>query len=68
MTHEDFPYYFICRKCAKKKGGRWPKGHCATVSLVVCKYCKGKNHKKDEYIAPYVDYDWKKMDTRRLRD
>jgi hypothetical protein len=40
-------------------GGEWPKGHIATVVLKKCEYCNGKNHEETEFIAPWVDYNWK---------
>lgn len=50
--------YWICDTCAKERGGKWPKGHVATVSLMKCGYCDGKNHGSQEAIAPWVDYNW----------
>ncbi len=54
-----FPHYWICNSCAKEMGGEWPKGHIATVVLKKCEYCNGKNHEETEFIAPWVDYNWK---------
>lgn len=30
---------YICSMCARKYGGRWPKGHCATVHEGPCDIC-----------------------------
>ena len=37
-------------------GGKWPKGHCATVMNGQCKYCKIKSIT----IIPWVDFNWPK--------
>lgn len=36
---QEFPHGYICGTCAKKKGLRWPKGHCATATIEECPYC-----------------------------
>ena len=56
-TEEKFPHYWICDACAKERGGVWPEGLCATLLQTACKYCRGEKQ-KEEFIAPYVDYDW----------
>lgn len=30
---------YLCSPCARKHGGRWPKGHCATVHTGPCDVC-----------------------------
>ena len=49
--------YWICYICATELGGKWPKGHVATVSEGVCDTCEGKKQVW-KIVAPYVDYDW----------
>jgi hypothetical protein len=53
-----FPHYWICGVCAKERGGVWPKGHVATIAQKKCEYCNGKNHTSEDFIAPWVDYNW----------
>ena len=50
---EKLPYYSICIKCAKKKGGTWPKRHCATFWNGKCPYC-------EEYsgLCSVGDWEW----------
>lgn len=40
MNKSQFQHSHICSACAKKKGLRWPKGHCATQHYDECPYCK----------------------------
>ncbi len=61
---ERFPHYWICFECAENKGGTWPPGHCATVHTGECPYCL----KKDVTVIPFVDFDWKDLDTIQWRD
>ena len=71
-TKDKFPHYWMCHKCALAMGGSWPAGHVATVVQKPCEYCGGKNHGVDEFIAPWVDYDWSEADlavaARLMRD
>lgn len=68
VEHETaFPHYWICSECAKERGGSWPKGHVATFSQMLCKYCKG-DKQGEEFIAPYIDYNWPNLKTSHLRD
>lgn len=50
-----FPHYWLCWDCAETRGGTWPVGHCATVTMGTCPYC----NKEDVTIIPYVDFNWK---------
>ncbi len=36
MKSADFPHYWICQHCAEERGGTWPAGHVATVSMISC--------------------------------
>lgn len=67
MNKDLFPHYWICDNCAKERGGEWPDEHVATVAKKMCKYCDGKNQTND-FISPYVDYDWHTVKTKHLRD
>ncbi len=49
----DFKHYSICDKCAKARGGKWPKGHYATVYVDMCQYCK-----VNKTIIPVSDFIW----------
>lgn len=60
-----FPHYWMCWECAEKLGGKWPKGHCATVTSGICKYCDDPELKT---IIPWVDFNWPGLDTSQLRD
>lgn len=62
-----FPHYWICDACAKERGGEWPDKHGATLAKKICEYCSGKNQ-VDDFIAPWVDYDWPDINTGFLRD
>lgn len=68
MSEIAFPHYWICGVCAADKGGVWPKDHCATVCVMRCEYCQGKNQNPNEAIAPWVDYNWPGRKTEHLRD
>lgn len=57
------PHSFICSKCAKDKGGKWPKGHVATCHEGVCKYCNGK-----AMLANIGDYNWPDRKRHGMRD
>ncbi len=57
-TIQDFPHYWICMTCATAKGGTWPEGHVATVSIKPCEYCNDAHRQPNEAIAPWVDFDW----------
>lgn len=49
--------YWICYQCALDRGGKWPRGHMATVITGTCTYCDGKNQ-NSTFIIPYVDFNW----------
>ncbi len=54
---------YICAACAESMGGKWPRGHVATMHLDRCPYCgKGKT------LASIGDWDWPKQQFRDLRD
>lgn len=65
--NKEFPHYWICSFCAKQKGGIWPKNHVATMAAKQCEYCNGE-HQTEQFIAPWVDYDWPTCKTAHLRD
>lgn len=49
-------HYWLCAKCAEKKGGVFPEGHVCTCSSGECPYCKTKG----VTLIPYVDFNWPK--------
>ena len=51
-----FKHYYMCGECAVKMGGVFPEGHCCTVTIDTCPYCKTEN----VTCIPYVDFDWPK--------
>jgi len=57
----DDPY--LCGACAKRLGGTWPDGHCATMHSGICPYC---NKKKG--LCCIGDYDWPDKNFIDLRD
>lgn len=59
----DFKHYWLCMNCAKERGGKFPEGHCCTVTISTCPYCGVHGT-----IIPYVDFDWEGLDTKNLRD
>ena len=56
--------YWACRTCNREAGGVWPEGHCATVTSGDCAVCGAV----DVTLIPWVDYDWKNVNTEGLRD
>lgn len=50
---KDLIHYYICFDCATEKGGKWPKGHCATMHQDKCPYCN-----KVETLCATSDFDW----------
>jgi len=50
---------YICTECAKRLGGVWPDGHCATCHGGVCPECK--EHKG---LCSVDDWDWPKGSKR----
>lgn len=54
---------YICSYCAQKKGGIWPEGHCATIHIGKCDYCK-----KEKSLASIGDYNWDKQSFLDMRD
>lgn len=65
---EKFPYYWICRTCAKERGGVPSAGVC-TMIQDICKYCEGEKQ-TEVALAPWIDYDWPndREATRRARN
>lgn len=49
----DFKHYSLCFACADIRGGKMPKGHCATVTAGKCPYCKVVCT-----LVPHVDFTW----------
>ena len=45
--------YFICVTCARKRGGVWPRGHCATMHAGRCDLCG-----EWRSLANVGDWDW----------
>lgn len=60
---DEFPYSYICRECAEKKGGVWPEGHAATMHVDECPYCSQK-----KALANVGDWNWPDKKSRGLRD
>lgn len=60
---EKFPYHEICSKCAEKKGGTWPEGHCATCWMGVCPYCG-----KEAGLCALGDWNWSDGKRRGMWD
>lgn len=46
---------YICHRCAKRLGGKWPKGHCATMFTSICPECL-----KERGLCSVGDYNWPK--------
>lgn len=61
---DRFIHYWMCGDCATKMGGTFPEGHCCTAMTGECKYC----HAEKVTLIPYVDFDWKDINTKHLRD
>ena len=59
----DLPWYCICRKCAEKHGGKWPRGHMATWHESKCMYCGNVN-----MLANIGDWNWPDRKARGMRD
>lgn len=62
MNINNRKYDYICRECAKKCGGKWPKGHCATFHDGICGMCE-----KHKSLANVGDWNWPDK-TRGMRD
>lgn len=56
-TKDKFPHYWICCACAKSLGGI-PSMGVSTAIRESCKYCNGENQLKNEYLLPWVDFEW----------
>lgn len=56
-------HYWLCGKCAIKKGGIFPKGHVCTAIQGQCLYCK----KKEVTLIPWVDFNWPKNNKKNIR-
>ena len=54
---------YVCSECAKKMGGKWPKGHCATCHTGTCPYCG-----KEKGLVSIGDYNWKNVSFIGMRD
>jgi len=54
---------YLCADCAEALGGVWPPGHCATVSISKCDYCK-----EEKATCSIGDYNWPKDSFLDLRD
>lgn len=51
LAHKDYTY--LCTDCAEKIGGRWPKGHVATIHVGICDSCG-----EPKALAHHDDWDW----------
>ena len=60
---DEFPHIFICGTCAHSKGGKWPKGHCATCHVAKCGYCN-----QIDGLSNIGDWDWPDRKPRGMRD
>lgn len=54
---------YICDKCARKRKGKWPKGHLATCHVGECLYCL-----KTTTLASIGDYNWPNKSFVDMRD
>ena len=46
---------YICGNCARKAGGRWERGHVATMHTGECPYCGQRRP-----LVAVSDYHWKR--------
>ena len=56
--------YWICRRCARKRGGTVPRGHVCTSAIMDCRYCGTKS----AYTTPIVDFNWPDKNYAEFRD
>lgn len=55
--------YYICAECAEKNGGKWPKGHAATMHTDKCDMCG-----EEKTLANVGDWNWPDHVIRGMRD
>ena len=54
---------YLCDECARRNGGKWPKGHAATMHIGKCDICKNERS-----LANVGDWDWPDGKARGMRD
>ena len=54
---------YLCKECAEKLGGKWPKGHAATFHYAKCDVCG-----EEKALANVGDWDWPDNKARGMRD
>lgn len=56
-------YSYICSACAQQLGGKWPRGHVATMHTGICEHCG-----KLTCLANVGDWNWPDNIRRGMRD